>query len=92
MARRRSSVLAAILEGDPEAVESLRGDGIRVASALTFAEAGRVLVRAGRSGRLSEARQRSLARALRTFERRCYVLSVSLLLTFLGTEKLAASQ
>ena len=72
-----SALLAAILEQDAEATEQLRADGLRVTSALTFAEAGRVIVRAGRTGLLTSSQERAVVRKLRTFERRCHVLAIT---------------
>ncbi len=72
-----SALLAAILEHDAEAIEALRADGLRITSALTFAEAGRVIVRAAKSGQLTPSQERSATRALRTFERRCRVVAIT---------------
>jgi len=72
-----SALLAAILERDPEAIQALGADGLRITSALTFAEAGRVVVRASRSGQLTTDQARAATRALRRFERRCHVIAVS---------------
>jgi predicted nucleic acid-binding protein len=47
-----------------------------VTSALTFAEAGRAILRARAAGRLTSAEEQAAVRALRTFERRCFVLDV----------------
>lgn len=72
-----SALVAALLERDAEALESLRARSRRITSALTFAEAARAIVRAGLSGRLTPDEQREAVRALRRFERRCYVVAVS---------------
>lgn len=72
-----SALLAAVLDREPEAVELLRTDGQRVTSALTFAEASRAIVRGRMTDRLTESQARAAARALRTFERRCLVISVT---------------
>lgn len=45
-------------------------------SALTMAEAGRAIIRARATGRLTAEQERAAVRALRTFERRCFVLDV----------------
>jgi uncharacterized protein len=72
-----SALLAVILEQDAEAIGQLRTDGLRVTSALTFAEAGRVIVRAARTGLLTPSQERTAVRRLRTFERRCHVLAIT---------------
>src|SRR5262245_66630942 len=58
-------------------MEALRGDGRRVTSALTFAEAARAIVRARVSGRLTPAQERAELRALGVFRRRCDVVAVT---------------
>ncbi len=72
-----SALLAALLERDTGALDALRAAGHRVTSALTFAEASRAIVRARVTGRLTLAQERAAIRGLRTFERRCAVVSVS---------------
>lgn len=72
-----SALLAALLEQDARALEELRGDGQRVTSALTFAEASRALIRARVAGRLTPAEERRALRGLQTFERRCAVVAVT---------------
>lgn len=72
-----STLLAALLEQDADAVAALRADGERVTSALTFAEAHRALVRARVTGRLKPSEERAAIVALQTFERRCTVMAVS---------------
>ena len=72
-----SALVAALLEHDAEALESLRAKSRRVTSALTFAEAARAIVRARRGERLTLDAERAVVRALRRFERRCYVVSVT---------------
>jgi predicted nucleic acid-binding protein len=47
-----------------------------VTSALTLAEAGRAIIRARAAGRLTATEEQGAVRALRTFERRCFVLDV----------------
>lgn len=51
--------------------------GRRVTSALTMAEAGRAILRARADGRLTADDERAAVRALRRFERRCYVMAVT---------------
>jgi predicted nucleic acid-binding protein len=47
-----------------------------VTSALTLAEAGRAIIRARATGRLTAEEEQAAVCALRTFERRCFVLDV----------------
>lgn len=47
-----------------------------VTSALTLAEAGRAIIRARATARLSAAEEQAAVGALRTFERRCFILDV----------------
>lgn len=47
-----------------------------VTSALTLAEAGRAIIRARVTGRITVPEERAAVRALRTFERRCFILDV----------------
>jgi len=72
-----SALVAAILEHDAEALADLRELGRRVASALTFAEATRAVLRARVTRRISPAEERAVLRALRTFEHRCTVIAVT---------------
>jgi predicted nucleic acid-binding protein len=69
--------VAALLERDIGARSALRRHGHRVTSALTFAETARAILRAARTGRLSAEQERASVRALRRFERRCYVVAVT---------------
>lgn len=71
-----SALLAALLEGDARARRSLQR-GTLLTSALTFAEAGRAVLRARRSDRLTAAQARSVLRALSRFRARCMVMSVT---------------
>jgi predicted nucleic acid-binding protein len=48
-----------------------------VTSALAFAETGRAIIRARATGRLTAEQEQAAVRALRTFERRCFVLDVN---------------
>ena len=70
-------MLAALLEGDAEALQALRVEGRQVTSALTLAEASRAIVRARVSGRLGSAQERAALRGLHVFERRCFVVAVT---------------
>ena len=72
-----SALLAALLEHDTVARAELRVEGLRVTSALTFAEATRALVRARVAGRITPAQERAALRALQTFGRRCAVVPVT---------------
>jgi predicted nucleic acid-binding protein len=65
-----------LLEHDAAALKPLPAGTQLVTSALTFAEAGRAIVRARATGRLSVAEEQAAVRALRTFERRCFMLVV----------------
>lgn len=72
-----SALMAAILEGDVEAAASLRADGPRVTSALTFAEAQRTLRRAVVSQRIDADGERQALLLLDTFRQRCDVIDVT---------------
>ncbi|PYR59634.1 MAG: hypothetical protein DMF91_14320 [Acidobacteria bacterium] len=72
-----STLVAALLERDSLAMDALRVSGRRVTSSLTFAEAGRAIVRARATGRLTPAEERAAVRALQVFERRCDVVAVT---------------
>jgi predicted nucleic acid-binding protein len=71
-----SALVAALLEHDTAVMKPLRAGTRHMTSALTFAEAGRAIIRARMAGRLTAAEEQVAARALRTFERRCFVLDV----------------
>jgi predicted nucleic acid-binding protein len=72
-----SALLAALLEGEIDARQALRGDGLRVSSALTFAECARAIIRSRVAGRLTPAEERAALRWLRAYERRCAIVSVT---------------
>jgi uncharacterized protein len=72
-----SALLAALLEQDAAARQSLRGKRRRVTSALTFAEASRALVRARAAQRLTAAGERAGLRWLQAFRRRCDVVAMT---------------
>jgi len=72
-----SALVAALLEHESAALKSLRAKARRITSALTFAETARAIVRARVAERLSHAEERAAVRALRRFERRCYVVAVT---------------
>ena len=72
-----SGLLAALLEHDDDARATVRGPGRRVTSALTLAEAARGILRARVAGRLTPEQERAAIRALKTFERRCTIISIT---------------
>jgi predicted nucleic acid-binding protein len=72
-----SGLLAGLLEHDPAARTALRRPTRRVTSALTLAEAARGVLRARITGRLSPEQERAAIRALKTFERRCTIITLT---------------
>lgn len=72
-----SALVAALLERDADARKSLRPKTRLVTSALTFAETARAILRARVDERLDAEAERTAVRALRRFERRCYVVAVT---------------
>lgn len=72
-----SALVAAGLEGDATAVRAIRGEGLRIASALTFAETRRTLAVAVVRGRISQQQLRSRLAWLRRFERVCEIVDIS---------------
>ena len=71
-----SALVAALLEHDTAAMKSLPAGTQHVTSALTFGEVGRAIIRARATGRVTAAEEQAAVRALRTFERRCFILDV----------------
>lgn len=71
-----SALVAALLERDTAALKPLSSGTQHVTSAMTLAEAGRAIIRARATGRLTAAEEQAAVRALRTFERRCFILDV----------------
>jgi predicted nucleic acid-binding protein len=71
-----SALVAALLENETAIVRPVPAGTRHVTSALTLAETGRAIIRARASGRLSASEERAAVRALRTFERRCFVVDV----------------
>jgi hypothetical protein len=71
-----SALVAALLEHDIAAKKRPPIGTQLVTSALTLAEAGRAIIRARTTGRLTAAEEQAAVRALRTFERRCFLLDV----------------
>jgi len=72
-----SALVAALLEHDTDVIKRLPPGTRRLTSALTFSEAGRAIIRARTTGRLTAEDEKAAVRALRTFERRCFVLDVN---------------
>ncbi|HLG55584.1 MAG TPA: type II toxin-antitoxin system VapC family toxin [Vicinamibacterales bacterium] len=72
-----SALVAALLERDADALKSMRSKIKPITSALTFAEAARAIVRARVAERLTPDAERAAVRALRRFERRCYVVAIT---------------
>ena len=71
-----SALVAALLEHDTAAIKPRPAGTQHVTSALTLAEAGRAIIRARATARLTAAEEQAAVRALRTFERRCFILDV----------------
>lgn len=72
-----SALVAALLDEDENAKLAVRGEGLRFASALTFCEASRAVLKARLEGRLSVDHERAVLRRLRRFERHCQVAAMS---------------
>ena len=72
-----SALLSALLEQDADARRQLRAAGRRVTSAITVAESYRAIVRARALGRLDDAQERAVVRALQTFFARCDLVAVT---------------
>jgi len=72
-----SALVAALLEHEADALKSLRAPARQITSALTLAEAARAIMRARVGERLTPDAERAAVRALRRFERRCYVVAVT---------------
>ena len=72
-----SALVAALLERDSNARESIRTRGRKVTSALTIAETARAILRARATARLTADEERAAVGALRRFELRCYVVGVT---------------
>jgi hypothetical protein len=71
-----SALVAALLEQDKAALRLPPGTRL-VTSTLTLAEAGRAIIRARATGRLTPTEEGAAVRALRTFERRCFLVEVN---------------
>lgn len=71
-----SALVVALLEGDVAVVKKQAPGAMVVTSALTFSEAGRAIIRARVMGRLTIDEEQAAVHALRTFERRCFILAV----------------
>ena len=72
-----SALVAALLEHDASVIKRLPAGTRRVTSPLTLSEAGRAIIRGRTTGRLTAESEKAAVRALRTFERRCFVLEVN---------------
>ncbi len=72
-----SALLAALLEQDAPAQATIRAADRCIASALTFTEAYRTLVRARVTGRLTGDQERRAILGLETFAVRCDVMAVT---------------
>jgi len=72
-----SALVAALLEGDTAAKASVRAQGKRVTSALTFTECNRALVRVRLSGRITVQQQRAALLTVQRFRRRVHVVSIT---------------
>ena len=72
-----SALVAALLERDSDALKSVRARGRKVTSALTIAETARAILRARAAARLTADQERAAVRALRRFERRCFLVAVT---------------
>jgi len=72
-----SALVAAFMEADVAAQQTIRAQGRRVTSALTLVEAHRALLRARGTGRVTADQERGAIRGLRTFARRCSLVAVS---------------
>lgn len=70
-----SALVAGLLEHDL-AVLKVPAGAQHVTSALTIAEASRAIIRARATGRLTAGDEQAAVRALRTFERRCFIVDV----------------
>jgi predicted nucleic acid-binding protein len=68
--------VAALLEHDTAVVKQLPAGTRLVTSVLTLSEAGRAIIRARVTGRLTADHERAAIRALRTLERRCFLLNI----------------
>jgi predicted nucleic acid-binding protein len=71
-----SALLAALLEHDTAVTKRLPTGTRVVTSVLTMSEAGRAIIRARVTGRLTAENEKAAIRALRTFERRCFLLDI----------------
>jgi len=72
-----SALVAALLERDVDALKSVRARGRTVTSALTIAEGARAILRARAAAQLTTEEERAAVRALRRFERRCFLVAVT---------------
>lgn len=71
-----SALVAALLEHDTAAMGPVPAGTRIVTSAVTLAEAGRAVIRARATGRLTATQEQAAGRALQTFERRCFIVGI----------------
>jgi len=71
-----SALVAALLERDMTIVKKIPRGTQQVTSRFTLAEAARAIIRARATDRLTAEQEQAAVRALRTFERRCFILEV----------------
>ncbi|TAK16533.1 MAG: PIN domain-containing protein [Acidobacteria bacterium] len=72
-----SALVGLLLEGDKDVASSLSADGDLVASALTFAETSRAIVRATHSRRLGQEELRGILRLLNQIRSRTAAIAIS---------------
>jgi predicted nucleic acid-binding protein len=72
-----SALVAAVLERDAEAMSQIHEIGRRVASALTFAESSRAVIRARVRRQITPGEERAALRELRTVEAQSTVLAIT---------------
>ena len=71
-----TALVAALLEHDTAVTKRLPAGTRIVTSVVTMSEAGRAIIRARVTGRLTAENEKAAILALRTFERRCFLLDI----------------
>ena len=71
-----TALVAALLEHDTAVTKRLPAGTRVVTSVVTMSEAGRAIIRARVTGRLTAEKEKAAILALRTFERRCFLLDI----------------
>jgi len=71
-----TALVAALLEHDTAVTKRLPAGTRVVTSVVTMSEAGRAIIRARVTGRLTAENEKAAILALRTFERRCFLLDI----------------